>query len=257
MRYLTARKEVSGGKLRRADYKLERTKAEAYLSELGLCKEFIAHWRLIWSVLSVFGLVAVVAVFANDGDQSRIEWVISAIVAAGLLIGGYFEWTLARREASLDKFYERLCIANDSNEKLNAAELTKGDVVSLKNTTLQLYVYREIDNLEYVLQRYRHGFLDPVLAARGVATFASRLKVPDFVTALRLLGDLSDKAGYLHTTGALVRALLLKAAPQQSPTRVGVSVATAAPASPNPDAPVGAAPRGKDAASPGIGESKM
>ena len=209
---------TGGGKLLRSHYRRDRISAKAYLRGLGISKDLVAHWRLIWVLASLIALAIVVYLFA-EAEENTVEWAISAVVAVGLLIGGYVEWTLARRESSLDKFYERLCIANESNEKLNACELPGVGDVCLKNTALHLYVYREIDNLEYVLQRYRHGFLDAVLAARGVRTFASRLKVSDFRSALAELGELGGKAGYLHTTSELIEVLRVRVpAPVRDPT---------------------------------------
>jgi hypothetical protein len=61
------------------------------------------------------------------------------------------------------------------------------------------------DNLEYVIERYRFGYMSAALALRGVKTFKSRLKkIEGFSDAVR---DLLPGSGYNMHTCKLVRRL--------------------------------------------------
>ena len=173
------------------------------LSEAGFTREIGFWWRPLWMVLA---MLSVLLAAALSTDVSR-EAYVSAAVGTALLVGGYFEWKSARHESSLDKFYERLCIANESNEKLGDGGDT-GAFGNVKYGELALYVYRELDNFEYVLERYRRGYIDVALAVRGLRTFQSRIAKPIFRAELERLGNLVDNAGYCRHTNRVVERLL-------------------------------------------------
>ena len=181
-----------------------RTCAKA-LKRVGARVEWWAHWRLVWA-LAVLAVAAFAIVAFGDWSEqaqgSPLEWLVPAIFGAGILLGGFFEWRSSRHESSLDKFYERLCIVNESREKIRV----DGDPARPHVDPLEMYVFRELDNLEYLLERYRLGYLSPRLALRGVRTFYSRLDFALFPETLERLGCLADYA-YQATTIAVVRKL--------------------------------------------------
>jgi hypothetical protein len=205
------------------------------LRALGVKIEWWAHWRLFWA-LAVVGAVAAAAWKVEPSGPNRdapLQWLIPAILGAGVLIGSFFEWRSSRHEASLDKFYERLCIVNDSREKITLEEKCHSEICLLQpgeNSSwtiehyrvdakgarigdarrhvdpLQMYVWRELDNLEYLLERYRLGYLSTRLAFRGVGTFASRFHFEQF---REILGDPEElaRSAYNATTIVVVKNL--------------------------------------------------
>lgn len=139
--------------------------------------------------------------------DAPLQWILPSIFGAAVLIGSFFEWRSSRHEASLDKFYDRLCIVNESREKIWLEDEEQSELWTLRPVEgsawsverysadtqgrrigkgrphvdpMQMYVWRELDNLEYLLERYRLGYLSTRLAFRGVATFASRFLFENF-----------------------------------------------------------------------------
>ena len=67
------------------------------------------------------------------------------------------------------------------------------------------YVYLELDNLEYALERYMQGFSSAYNTSRAVMTFANRCKSPSFrVKAL----DQIYRASYSPIAVRVVTAVL-------------------------------------------------
>jgi hypothetical protein len=182
----------------------EDRNAAVKLANLNLKMHPAAAWRL--GIVLLIGAIAVaVAIWGGN-----IE-LIAAIVAGGALAVAYIEWLLGRRESSMDKFYERLVLANNYRREVRAPrELGIGDV--------ELYVFSELDNLEYVIERYRFGYMSAALALRGVRTFQSRL---ENINGFReRLPDLDD-CGYSAHTQIVVAALMDKLASSPSAARRG------------------------------------
>src|SRR3954463_9872139 len=90
---------------------------KATLANCGIKVKWRTQWRVIWIIL-IIGFVAVTA--WTTRDEIRLQWLIPAIFGAGVVIGSYLEGRSARHKASREKFYERLCIVNDSREKVGA-----------------------------------------------------------------------------------------------------------------------------------------
>jgi len=171
----------------------EDRKAALKLARIKLKMHPAAAWRL--GVVLLIGGIAVL--FAIRGAQVQL---IGGILGAGALAVAYIEWLLARRESSMDKFYERLRIANDYRRSVKDPDLGIAED--------RLYVYSELDNLEYVIERYRFGYMSAALALRGIRTFQSRLAgIPGFKALVR---KLLPGAGYSLQTRVVVRELMRK-----------------------------------------------
>lgn len=143
--------------------------------------------RSIHLFLSVTALLGLLAVFAKPELEyfgfTRTE-VIVAIWASGVLLLGYQQWHQARYEISMDKYYERLEIANRKRElggmvvhrMMHTEEACNRD--SLKKHML---VFSELDNLEYVIEKYKLGYMKPEQACRGLRTFLHRCRSEEFM----------------------------------------------------------------------------
>ena len=99
----------------------------------------------------------------------------SPIVTFGLLLAGLWQWRTARREMSMDQYYERLNIANQWwKSSPSARKLMGGFATDSEDPDMTMYVCLEIDNLEYVIEKYRIGYVDDEQACRGLKAFEIR-----------------------------------------------------------------------------------
>ena len=90
----------------------------------------------------------------------------------------------------MDKYYERLEFVN---QKMTMMEgVNKYD----------LLVFAELDNLEYVVEKYRLGHISDEQAYRGWRAFRSRCKNPRFCEAATKW--VQESEGYQDTTSDVV-----------------------------------------------------
>lgn len=168
----------------------EERAAVLKLYEHGLRRD----WTVFWRPLIVLIAIATALIVAVTGDDNGEE--VAATIAGGVLLVGYVEWFLTRRETSMDKFFDRLVTTNNYRREIK-------EEGPYSYNPIDLYVFSEIDNLEYVIERYRFGYMSPVLALRGVNTFKSRLKLGDFKARVaRLAGP---QCGYSEHMCRMVR----------------------------------------------------
>jgi hypothetical protein len=120
-------------------------------------------------------------------ELKPVEMAQFAIVLAGAVIT-FWQWSRARFEASLEKFYERLDIANRHLSTMIEKSWDQCLQNSGSSTHISIYdnppnvgvslfdmrVFAELDNLEYVVEKYRQGYIEPRQACRGLQTFISR-----------------------------------------------------------------------------------
>ena len=141
-------------------------RAACELEQETIKLHILSGWRI--GIVLIVAAVALAAV----ADHKSTEF-IAAIFAGGALVITYSEWMLGRRESSMDKFYERLETANEHRSN----QLVHRD---LKMDETERYIFTELDNLEYVIERYRFGYMSAGLARRGLHTFISRFGIPGF-----------------------------------------------------------------------------
>jgi len=111
-------------------------------------------------------------------NASAIFTGVAALAAGATFIVSYFQWQLARHEISFDKFYEKL---NITNQTINACGLKEArdhaaEIDHLRN----MRVFAQLDTLEYVLGKYRLGFVEFDLVDRAIRTFRSDCDIPWF-----------------------------------------------------------------------------
>lgn len=116
-----------------------------------------------------------------------------------------WQWRNVRHENAIDTFYERLHLSNQM--RLSAAEAA----YAIKDAEAQLadeqpkhlfvldgsasycelavnfYVYTELDNLEYAVHKYRHGYISHDMANRALHNFQARFRMPGFAEYLKKL----------------------------------------------------------------------
>lgn len=118
----------------------------------------------------------------ND-TVTEVAAILSGTVA---LLFGYIQWRRDKRNASSDSYYSRLDMANqrfhdweldrlEGSRKRNSGAICRDEVVDHYH---RMFVFAELDNLEYALGKYVQAFIEEELAARAVVHFLKR--VPKF-----------------------------------------------------------------------------
>jgi len=135
--------------------------------------------------------------------------IATAMFAAIVGIFAYYQWIDSRRESSLEKFYERLNLVNSRYyEWEHARQLVAhfwGESATDENFQKCMYVYLELDNIEYMIYRYQLGFVRKPLFRRAVRTFSSRCESKAFGQLAR---ELVNGAGYDAKTVEVVNILV-------------------------------------------------
>ena len=167
----------------------KRSRAKREVERFGFRRTFSARhgaWIFVGGVIAialVAGIVVQELPFHLSGPETA-----TAIVAVSAFILGYQQWSAARNEIALDKYYERLEITNQRLDEWPAARLL--GTWPIADGTQQLneeelfhqtmYVYRELDNLEYAVVKYRLGYMSSETALRCLRTFRVRCQSSEF-----------------------------------------------------------------------------
>jgi hypothetical protein len=130
-------------------------------------------------VLAALALGVLAQLYIDTQKLNGIQ-VATGVVTLGAFVLGYQQWRSARFEASIDKFYERLEASNKKLHEWTTARELIGAIDNQLNFQQSMYVFSEIDNLEYVIQKYKYGYMSTDQALRGVKTFKARCKHDKF-----------------------------------------------------------------------------
>jgi hypothetical protein len=163
-----------------------------------------SHW--VWSVVVILlGMVVgtIMLPFVESLPFIKYEFDLSSELAtpAVMIIAvvlGAKEWSSTKREEALDKFYDRL---NFTNEKLRAWQKPRvfisEDWSNEDTFEKEMYACIEIDNLEYAIQKYERGYLEPRDALRALTCFTSRCQEGSFKKTVR---KIATRGGYRPNT---------------------------------------------------------
>ena len=133
----------------------------------------------------------------------------TVFITSAAAILAYYQWIEARREASLEKFYDRLKLVNERYYEWPAARKLVGHFWRNSDDDdefqRRMYVFLELDNLEYMIIRYKLGYVRKNLLRRAIRTFSSRCYSDKFcLLATQLVGG----SGYEPRTGQVTRLLI-------------------------------------------------
>ena len=156
-------------------------------------------------------IIAIAMIAIAAGVAVQLQWLPSGWLAglngaavAGFVatVGGalvaYQQWRAAKYEAALDKFYDRLDIANRRRENL-----PQDGPGSIK--PFDMYVYTELDNLEYTIEKYKLGYVTVAHMCRSLETFRVRCEdIEGFVERAYEDVNRPGRSGYHETTAAIV-----------------------------------------------------
>jgi hypothetical protein len=185
------------------------------LAEFGFPRSFRARWS---GWLPIAGTAIALLAFSVASEKWLVGWwspdlikdTKALIIGLGALLVGVQQWRSSRSEVSLDTFWNRL---SGTNDRLCEWEEVRGFAgpwkepgrkafVSFKR---RMYVYLELDSLEYAIAKYRIGYMSPDDAYRSLNTFRQRcLASSDFC---RLATDCAQNYAYDVETRVVVRRI--------------------------------------------------
>jgi len=133
----------------------------------------------------------------------EIKGLATPIVTVSALLLAYHQWRHLRNEVSITGSLERLDIVNSYFRSPAAHDTIKhffGDeptwddgIEDRQEWSRRMYVFMELDNLQYALEKYRLGYSSAYQAMRIVDVFAARCKSEAFLSMAQQL--VSPKAG--------------------------------------------------------------
>ena len=178
------------------------------LKKIGFKKNWLNQTR-IWMAIGAFLLIsAAIKYFVENEENSRLKGLPDIVIASGAIVLAYGQWIETKHEASIDKYYERLSLTNEGFYRWEEARrmfpfFWEGD----NHTSFEkrMYVYLELDNLEYAITKYKYGSMKDEVAFRSLVTFVSRCQSEEF-------RDLADKCiknsiGYSFETKEVVNKI--------------------------------------------------
>ncbi len=189
----------------------EDNKATRELANYGFVRTFSAqyiHWLVLGFTLVLLIVVAVLDAFLFN-DTNFAESLVGGAIALIATILGLQQWSAARNEISLDKFYERLEVLNKTLDACKLARDFAGPWFGESSLSgddryeRTMYVYREIDNLEYSIAKYKIGFMSSPNALRCLRTFRARCRTSEEFCVLAM-HCVSANLGYDAETKTVV-----------------------------------------------------
>ena len=184
------------------------------IKEYKIKKHFKIKTRNFIAIIIITGVLTIVIYPSllkavpslSKEDVQNIVSLTNMIITLGAFIIAYQKWSESTFREPIDNFYERLSLTNRKFDewpqaremfpefwKIDDGQASNNSEQSLNNSEQSLnnseqsfrrimYVYLELDNLEYIIMGYQRGYVDDNLALRGIQTFESRcIASPQFV----------------------------------------------------------------------------
>jgi hypothetical protein len=155
------------------------------LASAGFRRTFRARYLGWIEVVTISLIVGSVLALASVFPQFFIvpgltQGAVTGAIGVGALSLGFQQWTLTRGALALDKFYERLAATNQKLDEYSGAREFAGpwrdNAEEDENLAFgkKMYVYMELDNLEYAIAKYNIGYMSASNAYRSLRTFRQR-----------------------------------------------------------------------------------
>ena len=196
----------------------DKRKARRILDDYGFVRSLSARYQH-WLILFGIPLVGLLISSMISWDANLLGPIGGWAVALTAAVLGVQQWRAARNEISLDRFYERLGVTNrhlDDYEKSREFagpwrdDTGQRSVYSEENYERSMYVYRELDNLEYAITKYKIGFMSSPTAFRALNTFKARCEAS--LIFCRIVENCADRAsGYDYATKDVVAKCVAEA----------------------------------------------
>jgi len=181
------------------------------LKEVGLKKRWtvrIGIWPFLIAIaVAIAGFIGISKIPENEGSIKKEDYfgLASTIIAIGGAAVAYEQWIEMKKDSSLDKYYERLNLTNEGFYRWDKTREMFPHFWEVEDNIPYewvMYVYLELDNLEYAITKYQDGSMGPEIVFRSLVTFISRCQSKNF---LRLAESFVEKSiGYSPATKAVV-----------------------------------------------------
>jgi hypothetical protein len=137
---------------------------------LGRVRRVYRHYVMLMAFASA--ILIVLGISVQAGDLDRLFKIAATVTALITFLLTYAQWRAARHEISLDKYYDRLHLAN---ERFNAHRLEelKNDEAGKISHLQTMFIFYQLDLLEYMLETLKLGYVHPVLAERTIRAFTA------------------------------------------------------------------------------------
>lgn len=121
---------------------------------------------------------------------------LTLLIAVLAFVGGFYQWREQRRENSMDKWYSRLENGNKMlSENPEARELIRPIIDKSESPEKEkalVWVFNEIDNLEYGLNKFNEGYLSQKQFRVVVDAFENRCKSREFIQIAKTVSQRYD-----------------------------------------------------------------
>lgn len=156
--------------------------ARQVLEKAGFNQPFHIRHKLILLIVALviagFIVLKLASYIFNKDEEIDI---LSAIIAFGALIFGFQQWNESKNETSIDRYYERLTLTNSKLTDSRGLCQMFPHFWEENDFEKTLYVYLELDNLEYAITKYHYGYMHTFIAYRSLLTFISRCQSAEFL----------------------------------------------------------------------------
>ena len=175
----------------------QRESFKSKLESYGICRKKYEYGTLLWALAIVISCLFLTWFVVEVVNKKPLDWSKAAqpIITIGIAFVAYKQWIAARHEISIDKYYDRLDVANKRLEELEGiGKVQKAD----------MHLFTELDKLEYVIVKYELGYISPEIALRAVENFKAHCRESDFLDQARTK---VKKAAYLEQTRTAVEKI--------------------------------------------------
>jgi hypothetical protein len=178
-----------------------------HLHEHATERRPLALMLLDWRLVFLASFVAVESymlslIFAENEAPLKA---LSTIAAAAAFLVAYWQWKLAREEASFEKYYDRMNTTIDFVDKCGLEEAGDSREARLSHVR-NMRVFNQLDNLEYVLGKYRLGYISTDIVYRAVRNFKTECAQDWFRT--KTLEWLNQIEAYTRDTKCAARYIV-------------------------------------------------
>lgn len=163
-------------------------KQRSVLSKFGISQPVLKHPLVPSITIWILSLAFAAKIFISEPQDY-----VTPLATICAFLFGYSQWRASRYEKAMEDFYSRLGLANHKREsaqlvssllghpwELNSSDECARTLHGYEDHQWSMYVYSELDNLEYILEKYKLGYMQPRHALRGLRTFYQRCARPCF-----------------------------------------------------------------------------
>ncbi|HEV7428799.1 MAG TPA: hypothetical protein VGQ46_20800 [Thermoanaerobaculia bacterium] len=185
--------------------------AKQLLAELGFKRNPMAViTRAFFNPITFVVIVALLTIVALAADYTlakkhNMQLNVGTRVLAISVLLAVFQWHSSLEQDAMQRYEAEVTNANAAEASEAVAKMLPTLYLgqSPDEHAQSRYVYIHLDNLEYAIERYRHGFASATTTERAVMTFAVHCKEPVFSRLAQ-----QQVNGYSNDVHAVVKAVV-------------------------------------------------